>query len=68
MAGGDDGDKSALNYGLYPAGGVLLGLLIGSWLDRKFGWGSVGLLSGAILGLVAGMYLLIKDALRINKK
>ena len=68
MAGGGDGDKSALNFGLYPAVGVLLGLFIGYWLDRRFGWGSVGMLTGAILGLISGMYLLIKDSMRINKK
>jgi len=66
--GKDSGDKSALNYGLYPAVGVLLGMAIGSWLDHKFGWGAKGLLTGAVLGLVSGMYLLVKDALKIGKK
>jgi F0F1-type ATP synthase assembly protein I len=67
MPKGDDGDKSALNYGLYPAVGVLLGLGIGYWLDRKFGWGSKGMLTGAVLGMISGMYLLIKEGMRIGK-
>jgi len=67
MATGNDGDKSALNYGLYPAVGVLLGMLIGYWLDHKFGWGTKGILTGAVLGMVGGMYLLIKEGMRIGK-
>jgi F0F1-type ATP synthase assembly protein I len=63
----DDGDKSALNYGLYPAVGVGIGLAVGSWLDHKFGWGSKGLITGAVLGLTSGMYLLIKEGMRIGK-
>ncbi len=64
---GDSGDKSAINLGLYPAVGVGLGLLIGTWLDHRFGWGSKGLITGAVVGMVAGMYLLFKEGMRINK-
>jgi F0F1-type ATP synthase assembly protein I len=67
LANGDDGDKSALNLGLYPAVGVCLGLAVGSWLDHHFGWGSKGLITGAVLGMAGGMYLLIKEGMRIGK-
>jgi F0F1-type ATP synthase assembly protein I len=67
MAKGDDGDKSGLNLGLYPAVGVLLGLAVGYWLDHMFGWGNKGLIAGAVLGMTSGMYLLIKEGMRISK-
>jgi ATP synthase protein I len=56
-----------LGYGLQMAAGVTLGLLVGSWLDRRFGWTPWGVLVGSMLGIAAGMYLLIKDAMRMNK-
>ena len=56
-----------LGHGLQMAVGVALGIVIGRWLDRKFGWEPWGLLACTMLGLAAGMYLLIKDAVRMNK-
>ena len=56
-----------LTIGFEVAVGVALGYAIGHWLDRKYGWGPWGTLVGAMLGLAAGMYLLIKEALRMNK-
>ena len=53
------------NWGRYL--GVGLGVLVGNWLDRKYGWEPWGLLACTLLGLAAGMYLLIKDAIRMNK-
>jgi F0F1-type ATP synthase assembly protein I len=67
MKKGGDGDKSGLNLGLYPAVGVLLGLGVGYWLGKKFGWGTWGPLGGSVVGLIAGMYLLIKEGMRISK-
>lgn len=46
--------------------GVGLGCIVGWWLDRRFGWSPWGLIVGAMLGLVAGMYLLIKEAIGLN--
>ncbi|MCH9650710.1 MAG: AtpZ/AtpI family protein [Deltaproteobacteria bacterium] len=37
--------------------------LLGYWLDRRYGWQPWGVLVGALLGLVGGMYNLIRDAL-----
>ncbi len=56
-----------LGHGLQMLVGVGLGLLVGKWLDKKFGWEPWGVLVGSMLGLAAGMYLLIRDAIRMNK-
>jgi F0F1-type ATP synthase assembly protein I len=56
-----------LGYGLQMLVGVLLGYFVGRWADGKFHSEPWGLLVGVMLGLAAGMYLLIKDAIRINK-
>jgi ATP synthase protein I len=53
--------------GLQMLVGVGLGYAIGNWLDKKYGWTPWGVMVGTMLGLAAGMYLLIKDAIRINK-
>jgi F0F1-type ATP synthase assembly protein I len=67
MARGNDGDQNALNYGLYPAVGVGIGMAIGYWADRKFGWGNAGLLAGGVIGMASGLYMLIKEGTRMNK-
>ncbi len=55
-----------LGMGIEIAVGVGLGYVVGSWLDRKYHW-SWATVVGSLLGLAAGMYLLIKEALRMNK-
>jgi ATP synthase protein I len=68
MAGNGDGNLGrALSYGLEIAVGATLGYLVGSWFDRHHGTSPWGLLIGVMLGLGAGMYLLIKDAISMNK-
>jgi F0F1-type ATP synthase assembly protein I len=56
-----------LGYGLQMLVGVLLGLFGGRWVDDKLHTDPWGLLIGVTLGLASGMYLLIKDAIRMNK-
>jgi F0F1-type ATP synthase assembly protein I len=53
--------------GLQVAVGVGVGFAIGWWLDKHYGWGTKGQTIGSLLGLAGGLYLLIKDAIRINK-
>ena len=68
MAKEDDQNYGRLlALGLEMAVGVLVGLFVGRWLDRKYDWTPWGTLIGAMLGVAAGMYLLIKDAIRLNK-
>jgi F0F1-type ATP synthase assembly protein I len=67
MAEDKDRSGGAFALGMYALAGVLLGLVVGAWLGNKFGWGVWGPLGGSIVGLIAGMYLLIKEALRLNK-
>ena len=69
-AKGRDDDQSwgkYLSYGLQMVVGVLLGLFVGQWVDRKLHSDPWGLLVGVTLGLASGMYLLIKDAIRMNQ-
>jgi F0F1-type ATP synthase assembly protein I len=54
-------------YGLQIAAGVGLGAWVGYWLDKRYHWSPWGVLVGSLLGLASGMYLLIRDALRMNK-
>ena len=65
-----DQDPSWAGYasiGLQIAVGVGLGALIGSWLDNKFNWTPWGVITGSMLGLASGLYLLIKEAMKLNK-
>ena len=63
----DPGWGKHLGVGLQILVGVALGFVVGNWLDKKYGWTPWGALAGTMLGLAAGMYLLIKDAIRLNK-
>ena len=66
---GEDPDANwgkYLGVGLEIAVGVGLGYAIGYWLDKKYGWSPVGVLVGTMVGLAGGLYLLIKEALRMN--
>lgn len=56
-----------LGIGLEIAVGAILGYFVGTWLDRKFGWNGKGALIGVMLGVAAGMYLLIKEAIKMNR-
>ena len=56
-----------LGVGLQMLVGVVLGYFIGQALDRRYGWENRAAIIGAMLGMAAGMYLLIKDAIRMNK-
>ena len=66
---GDDdlGWGNYLSYGLTVAVGVGLGVWLGGWLDRRNGWSPWGTVVCSMLGLSSGLYLLIRDALRMNK-
>jgi ATP synthase protein I len=64
----DDSNWGALTgIGFEMLAGVGLGLVIGLWLDKKFGWSPWGTVGCSLLGLAAGMYLLIRDGMRMNR-
>jgi hypothetical protein len=52
--------------GFEVAAGVGVGWLVGYWLKSRYGWNSAPLISMSV-GLVAGMYLLIKQALEMSR-
>jgi len=56
-----------LGIGLEIAVGVALGYLIGVWVDRRWNSSPWGVLAGTMIGLAGGLYLLIRDAFRMNR-
>ncbi len=57
-----------LAQGLEVAVGVGLGYVLGHWLGQKYGWGPWGDFGGVMIGCAAGMYSLIKEAVRSDRK
>jgi F0F1-type ATP synthase assembly protein I len=54
--------------GLELAAGMGVGAAVGYWIDKKRNSSNPwGLLIGMCVGFVAGMYLLIKDAIKANR-
>jgi len=62
---GDDGSSGykLLGLGMELAAAVTGLALLGYWIDRHFGSAPWGLLIGAVIGVVGGMYNLIREAL-----
>ena len=68
MAEDDDSNWAKYaSYGFEAFAGVGIGALVGNWLDKRHGWTPWGTLIGCCIGLAGGMYLMIRDALRMNK-
>ena len=40
---------------------------MGYLLDREFGWSPWGLLVLTLIGMIGGLYLLIKEALKLTR-
>jgi F0F1-type ATP synthase assembly protein I len=56
-----------LTVGFETLAGVILGLVIGQWLDKKYAWAPWGTLICTLLGAIAGMYLMIREGIRANR-
>jgi F0F1-type ATP synthase assembly protein I len=54
--------------GVELVGAVVGFTLAGYWIDRHFGFGPWGVLTGVTLGLVGGMYNLIRQSLLASKE
>jgi hypothetical protein len=55
------------SIGFEVVGTVAGGALVGYWIDRHYKSAPWGLLIGSVLGLLAGLYNLVREALRINR-
>lgn len=49
--------------GLQLAGAIGGLALVGSWIDRRFGTAPWGILGGVVIGLVGGLYNLVRESL-----
>jgi F0F1-type ATP synthase assembly protein I len=67
MADNNSNIGRGLAYGLEIAVGAGLGYFAGQWIDRRYRTEPWGMVVCVMLGLAAGMYLLIKDAIRDEK-
>jgi F0F1-type ATP synthase assembly protein I len=56
-----------LAFGIEVAVGVVLGVVVGQWIDHRWHTDPWGVLAGALLGLAGGMYPLVKEGLKANK-
>jgi hypothetical protein len=54
--------------GLELAAAIIALTLVGLWVDYKFGTGHKGVITGAVLGIVGGLYNFIRQALALMKQ
>jgi len=54
--------------GMELTGAVLGGVAIGWWIDRQLGSSPKATLSGGLVGIVGGLYNLLKTALRSGRQ
>jgi ATP synthase protein I len=62
---------SISGIGFYIAGSIILGIVGGHWLDKKFDTDPLWLIVGLILGIIVavyGSYNMLKPFLENNKK
>ena len=54
--------------GLELAGATAGLALVGYWIDRKFGTQPWGMLGGVVIGLVGGLYNLVRESLQAARE
>lgn len=57
---GPSGAGRLFGLGFQFAGAILLCVLVGQWVDRRFGTEPWGVLAGAMVGFAAGLYALVR--------
>lgn len=58
----------AATSGTFMVGSVIAGLILGWWIDKKFGIDPIGKAIGVILGGTAGTIELVRMLLRVSRK
>lgn len=58
----------AATSGTFMVGSVVAGLILGWWVDKKFGIDPIGKAVGVILGGTAGTVELVRMLLRVSSK
>lgn len=56
-----------LGIGLELAAAVAVLALLGWWVDRHFGTAPWGVLTGALIGMIGGMYNMVRAALEATR-
>lgn len=56
-----------LGIGLELAASVAVLALLGWWVDRHFGTAPWGVLTGALIGMIGGMYNMVRAALEATR-
>ena len=56
------------SLGLEFGAGIVGFVLVGYWIDRGFNTAPVGLITGAVLGCIGGLYVLIRRSIDIQKE
>jgi F0F1-type ATP synthase assembly protein I len=68
MASNDSPDWGKfLTTGFEIAAAIGLGCAVGYWIDRKLGSSPWGVVAGTLIGATAGMYIVIKETMRMNR-
>ena len=68
MASGDDTNWAKYTtLGFEMAGAIGLCAFLGWAADRHFHWTPWGVTVGSLVGVAAGMYVLLRQALQMNK-
>lgn len=67
-AGPGRADYSSLALASTAVAELVAPILIGVWLDDRYGWAPWGLITGAVLGFVGGITHMMVITARANRK
>lgn len=58
-----NGINTAVTIGFYMMSSVVVGILLGRWVDGYFGSGPWVTISGIVLGMITGMWAIYKKVM-----